>query len=81
MSKCNDVFAQVVKYTSNQLYSIFLKGDDIPSGFGLFLLPFSKEFGHHQFGAVTWVERPKIFGFERHFVTFNGQTETENHEF
>lgn len=52
-----------------------------PLSFGLFLLPFSKKFGYHHFGAVAWIQRPKIFVLKRHFVTFNGQTETDSHTF
>lgn len=50
---------------------------NIPLGFGLLLLPLFEEFGHHHFGAVALVQRPKVFSLQRHFVAFNGQTERD----
>lgn len=62
------------------LYCVFQKrtsGQYIPPCFGLLLLPLFEESGHHHFGPVTLVERPKIFGLQRHFVAFNGHPEIE----
>ncbi len=50
---------------------------NLPSGFGLLFLPLFEEFGHHRFGAVALVQRPKVFGLQGHFVAFNGHTERE----
>lgn len=54
---------------------------NIPLGFGLLLLPFFEEFEHHHFGGVTLVQRPKVFGLQRHFVAFHGHTEREKQQF
>lgn len=59
----------------NSGFSLLLK--NIPLGSGLLLLPLFEELGHHRFGAVALVQRPKVFGLQWHFVAFNGQTERQ----
>lgn len=54
---------------------------NIPPGFGLLFLPLFQESGHHNFGMVALVEGPKVFGLQRHFVTFHGHAEREKQHF
>lgn len=48
---------------------------NIPLGLGLLLLPLFEESGYHDLRVVTLVERPKVFGLQRHFVALHGHAE------